>query len=145
MIPDVDPSVLYTGGGVAVVIIGVVLTFVLRWQQQRKGETAEILTHVKDLVGALTNGKGKPSLSCGADSETVKRHEKHLTAITETLAEHGQLHKEELSSINQLRYGQKEILDFITSNSKPPEKGPPQRDSHPEPTQLQTLKPPLID
>ena len=144
MIPNVDPSVLYTGGGVAVVIIGIVLAFVLRWQRQKKGETAEILTHVKDLVGALTNGKGKPVITCGAEPETVKRHEEHLAAITETLVEHGELHKQELSSIQQLESGQKDILDHLTSNSQRVKEPPEQRPSQPDLTQLKIVEPPPV-
>ena len=119
MIPiALDSSVLFTGAGVALVFIGTVLTFLLRWQRQKKGETSEILASVKELVGALTNGKGKASISCGADPETVKRHEQHFVAITGSLADHSKLHQKQLTSINRLDQGQKEILDHITSEGK---------------------------
>jgi hypothetical protein len=126
MLPEsIDPALLYTAVGATVLLLGTILTFLTIWQRQSKNNTSQLLNNVQGLVGALTDGKGKPSVSCGADPITIKRHEGHFASIKRSLDKHGELLQDQVEYIERLDKGQKEILDHITSISDHPPPQPP--------------------
>jgi hypothetical protein len=128
-----DTTSLLTGAGVALAIISTVLTFMLRWQKQKASETAKVLSNVKELVGALTDDKGQPTISCGADKRTTERHEQHFQDISEKQAEHSLMHRKQFSALRKLDKGQREIVDYLTSSDivsdRPPKLPEPVADS----------------
>ena len=93
---------------------------------------SELAPIVSKLVDALTNDKGEPVSSC--QSIQVVECTERFDSIEGHLDQHGRMHRKQFSALHKVDVGLRDVMEFLTNGTDPPERPPVSADIEDEDT-----------